>query len=301
MLSFDLIDLRLFLHVVEAASITRGAARAHLALPSASARVRGLETALGTPLLERQPRGVRPTPAGRALAHHARLVLRQVDQLQGELGEYARGLKGHVRLLANTAAVAEFLPDALAPFLAAHPALDIDLDERMSDDIVPAVADGLTDLGIVSDAVDLGRLESRPFRDDRLALVLPRAHPLAARRRLAFADIAGQPLVGLSPGSALHDYLGRHAARAGHALQVRVRLRTFDAICGMVARGVGLAIVPDTAARRCRATMPLRIVRLTDAWATRRLLLCARRFDDLPLPARQLADHLTGTPSAARG
>ena len=129
---FDLVDLRLFLHVAEAGSITAGAARSGLALASASARVRGMEEQAGVPLLERGRRGVEPTPAGRTLLHHARLVTGQMERMRGELGEYARGLKGHVRLLANTAAAAEYLPEILAAFLAANPSVDVDLDERPS-------------------------------------------------------------------------------------------------------------------------------------------------------------------------
>ncbi|HEY0526962.1 MAG TPA: LysR substrate-binding domain-containing protein [Stellaceae bacterium] len=295
---FDLTDLRLFLHVAEAASITHGADRAGLALASASARIRGMEEALGVALLERGRRGVRPTPAGRALLRHARLVLRQVEHMRGELGEYARGLRGRVRLLSNTAALSEFLPEALAAWLAAHPNVDIDLEERLSDEIVPAVAEGLADAGIVADAVDLAGLEIFPFRIDQLVLVTPRDHPLVSERRsIAFAEILDREFVGLAPGSALQDYLGRHAARAGHPLKLRVRLGGFDAICRLVEQGVGLGIVPEAAARRCRRSMAIRAVPLSDPWARRQLTICVRRLDDLPPHARQLIEHLRSAPA----
>lgn len=126
---FDLTDLRLFLHTAESGSITAGAERAHLTLASASARIRGMEAALGVPLLTRNRRGVETTAAGRTLVHHARVVLQQMERMRGELGEYARGLKGHVRLLSNTAAMTEFLPETLSAFLAQHPEVDIDLEE----------------------------------------------------------------------------------------------------------------------------------------------------------------------------
>src|SRR3546814_3555933 len=151
---FDLTDLRLFLHVAEAGSITHGADRANMALASASARIRGMEEALGVPLLERGRRGAKPTPAGQALLHHARVVLQQMERMRGELGDYARGLKGHVRLLCNTAALTEFLPEALAGYLAAYPNVDVDLEERLSYEIVQAVAEGLADIGIVADSAD---------------------------------------------------------------------------------------------------------------------------------------------------
>lgn len=296
---FDLTDLRLFLHVAEAASITHGAGRANLALASASARVRGMEEALGVALLERGRRGVRPTPAGQALIHHARVVLQQLERMRGELGEHARGLKGHVRLLCNTAALTEFLPEALATYLTAHPNIDIDLEERLSYEIVQAVAEGLAEIGIVADAVDLAGLETFPFRLDRLVLVVPRGHRLAARRRLAFREVVDYEFVGLSPGSALQEYLGQHAAHAGHPLRLRVRLRGFEAVCRMVERGVGLGVVPETAARRCRRSMAIRAVRLTDPWALRNLTICVRRFDALPVHARRLVEHLKSGSHAA--
>jgi len=294
---FDLTDLRLFRDVAEAESITGGAARANMALASASARIRGMEEEAGTALLQRGRRGVTPTPAGQAVLHHARLVLQQMQRMRGELGDYAQGLKGHVRILGNTAALTEFLPEPLAEWLAAHPRIDIDLEERPSHAIVEAVAAGLADFGIVADAADgggvsQGGLETLPFRIDRLVLAVPRGHPLAQRRRIAFAEVLGEDFVGLGPGSALQEHLGRHAARAGRALKLRVRLGGFDAVCRMVEQGVGLAVVPETAARRCRRSMAIRAVPLSDPWALRHLAICVRRLDALPAHARRLVEHL---------
>lgn len=291
-MSFDLTDLRLFFLVVEAGSITRGAAQAHMALASASARLRGMEKAIGAPLLERGRRGVAPTPAGDALAHHARIVLAQVAQMRGELADYAKGLRGQIRLLANTAAMTEFLPRTLAAYLAAHPNVDVDLQERLSVEIVKAVAGGFAEIGIVSDAVDSGVLQILPFAVDRLVLVVPRNDSLAARR-IAFAEVVGRDFVGLSAGSPLQDYLGDHAIRAGRPLSLRVRMRTFEALCHMVAQGVGYAVAPESAVNKLRRAMAIRTIRLTDKWATRRLLLCVRDREALPLPARRLVEHLT--------
>ena len=148
---FDLVDLRLFLFVVEAASITHGAERAGMALASASERIREMEQSLGAPLLERHRRGVRATAAGSALAHHAQLVVQQLERMRGELSEYADGFRARVRLLANTTATAEFLPATLATFLTQHPLIDIELEERSSRDIVRAVAGNLAEIGVVGD------------------------------------------------------------------------------------------------------------------------------------------------------
>jgi DNA-binding transcriptional LysR family regulator len=291
-MSFDLTDLRLFLNIVEAASITHGAAASHMALASASERIRDIEDRLGTRLLERERRGVTPTPAGQAFAHHARLMLLQLERMHGELAQYARGLKGHVRLLANTAALVEFLPEALASFLAAHANIDIDLEERPSHQIVRAVADGSADAGIVADFADAGALETCPIGVDRLVLVTPSDHPLGAGRRIAFRDVLDRQFVGLGAGSALQQHLADRAARIGRPLQLRVRVNGFEAICRMVEAGVGCGIVSESAARRHRRTMAIRTVPLADAWAQRTLLLCTRRDDELPAHARQLVAHL---------
>lgn len=297
---FDLTDLRLFVAVAEAGSLTHGAVRTNMALASASERVRDMERTLGVPLLVRGRRGVAPTPAGQALIHHARVVLQQLERMRGELADHGRGLRGHVRLLCNTAALTEFLPEALAGYLAQYPNIDVDLEERPSHEIVAAVAEGLADVGIVADTVDLAGLEIYPFRVDRLVLAVPRGDVLARRRRIAFREAVLRDFVGLSPGSALQDLLDRQAARAGRPLKLRVRLRGFEAICRMVARGVGVGVVPETTARRCRRTMAIHAVDLTDPWARRNLTVCVRCFEALPHHAQRMVEHLK-PPSGGAG
>ncbi|MBJ6759340.1 LysR family transcriptional regulator [Myxococcaceae bacterium JPH2] len=297
---FDLTDLRLFLHVIDQGSITRGAERSHLALASASARIRAMEDELRVPLLERERRGIRPTEAGRALAHHARAVLQQVEHLRGDLATFASGLKGQVRLLTNTAALTELLPERLGAFLSAHPHVDVDLEERSSSEIVLAVAEGRAEVGLVADTVDLGRLQTFPLQVDRLVLVTARGHALATRRSARFEDILEEPLIGLEEGSALQEHLGLHAARLGRRLRYRVRLRSFDAVCRMVAHGVGVGVVPESAAMRCQRSLALRKVVLEEPWAVRQLSLCVRQYDALSTNARLLVDSLRGRPPTDR-
>lgn len=288
----DPTDLRLFLAVAEAGSITAGAQQAHLALASASARVQGMEASVGTALFVRGSRGVQLTPAGRALSQHARIVLGQFERMVAELGEYARGLRGHVRLLCNTSALAEFLPQALASFMTEHPQVDVDVEEGTSLEIVRSLLAGAGEVGIVADTVDLGSLEHFPFRPDRLLLVVPQGHALARRRRVAFAQALEHDFIGFTKGVALQDYLTGHAARLGLRIKVRVRLRSFEAVCGMVERDLGVAVMPESAALRCRQSMKIACVRLSDAWAARQLTICMRSHADLPPYTRQLIEHL---------
>jgi DNA-binding transcriptional LysR family regulator len=290
---FDLTDLRLFLHVAEASSITHGATRSNMALASASERIRAREDALGAPLLERKRRGVRLTPVGSALVHHARIVSQQLEKMRGELSDYSKGLRGHVRLLANTVAIAELLPTPLASFLSAHPNIDVELEDRSSREIVQTIAQGRADIGIVTDAADLAEeLETFPVGAICLVVVAPRRHPLGQRRKTAFRDILDYDIVGLPLGSALQDYLDHHAARTGRQLKVRVRLNGFDTICRMVESGIGLAVLPETAARRSQHSMEIQIVSLTDKWALRRHSICVRDFASLSAHAKQLVECL---------
>ncbi|XAH23511.1 LysR family transcriptional regulator [Xylophilus sp. GW821-FHT01B05] len=289
---FDLTDLRLFLHVVEAGSLTAGAARSHMTLASASQRVRGMEDLLGAPLLLRSAQGVQPTEAGRTLQHHARLVLQQMERLRGELGDYGAGLHGHVRLLCNTSAMTEHLPELLSRFLAQHPRLAVDLEEQPSQDIVDALRAGLCDIGIVSDAVDTQGLQCQLFRPDPLVLVLPRGHALAGRRRIALADAAGQDFVGLAAGSPLQEHVAQHARQLGMRLRYRVRVRSFEALCRMVEQGIGVGVVPRAAALRCGRSMKIARVALSDAWAARQLLACVRPAEALPQHAQRMLAHL---------
>jgi DNA-binding transcriptional LysR family regulator len=292
---FDLTDLRLFLHVVEAGSITAGAARSGLALASASARVQGMEAQVGIALLERGRRGVEPTPAGRALLHHARLVTGQVERMRGELGEYARGLKGHVRLLANTSAASVHLPEILAAFLSANPNVDVDLGERPSPEVARGVAEGEAEVGIAAGHADLSGLEAMPFRTDRLVLVVPSGHPLAGRQQITFAEALGSEFVGLSGEVALGGHLAGHAARAGGRMRTRVRVRGLDAACRMVALGAGVAVMPEAAARQWVRDGALAVVPLDDPWAERRLAVVVRRLDALSSHAHRLVKHLAAT------
>jgi DNA-binding transcriptional LysR family regulator len=289
---FDLVDLRLFLHIADTASITHGAERAHLALASASARIRGMEETLGVDLLKRGRRGVALTPAGQCLLDHARIVTQQVESMRGDLGAFARGLSGSVHVLSNTAAFSEHLPRALASFLKANPTISVDLEERESASIAEAIAAGSADIGIANDAALPDGVRAHPFREDRLVLVIPKGDPLAARRRVRLHDVIEQPFVGLTRASALQRHLAGHAARLGKSMRLRVGVGGFDEICRMVETGVGIAIIPEAAAKRCRRNMSIAQVGLAEPWALRRLVICTRAVERLPAPAARLLQHL---------
>ena len=289
---FDLTDLSLFRHVVEAGSITRGAERGHLALAAASTRIRNMEETLGAPLLVRGRHGVALTQAGRTLLQHARIMLAQAEKLREDLGAYAGGLAGQVRVLSNTNALTEFLPETLSSFLAAHPNVSVDLEERLSDEIVGLIAEGVGDIGVVAGTVDAGRLTTYPFRTDRFVLVVARDHQLARRSKIGFAEVLEHDFVGLDRASAIQRFLADKASRAGRPLRLRVQLRSFDAVCRLVERNVAVGIVPETTVRWAAKTMAIKAVELTDPWAVRDLTICVRDVEALPPYARQLVEHM---------
>ena len=289
---FDLADLSLFRHVIEAGSITHGAQRSNLALAAASTRIRNMEATLGVALVTRGRQGVTPTQAGRTLLQHARTILRQAERLHEDLGAYGGGLAGQIRVLSNTNALTEFLPEALSSFLATHPNVSVDLEERLSDEIVGLIAEGVADLGIVAGTVDARALETYPFRRDRFVLVVAREHPLAGRGKVSFDDVLGHDFVGLDRASALQRFLASKAMRIGRPLRLRVQLRSFDAVCRLVECKVGIGIVPETTAHRVAKSMAIKVIQLTDPWAVRELTICIRSMNELPLYARQLVEHL---------
>lgn len=293
---FDPADLRLFLNVALTGSITQGAQRSHLALASASARLRAMEDHAGTQLLKRKHSGIELTAAGQVLEGHARQILGQWESLQADLSQYAQGRRGRIRMLCNTSTLVEFLPPALGPFLAAHPQVDVEIEEQPSRRIVAAIADGLADLGIAAYASASARMETRLFRRDRLVAVVAPDHPLAGQGQVQFTDILDYDFVGLRADSAIQDILAGYAAQAGRRVRFRTRLRTFAGVCELAALGVGVAVVPETAAQRATQRHPLALLALSDAWASRDLMICLRRQKTQPPLVTALVNALLHTP-----
>lgn len=219
--------------------------------------------------------------------------------MQDELHGFASGARGTIRLYANTAALTEFLPRKLAPWLAQYPRVNVDLKERTSTDIVKAISAGLGEAGVISDAVDSPGLQLLPVAADHLVLIASLEPPLAQERAVAFSEVVGEPFVGLAPGSALQDHIDQHAERAGGALAFRIRMTTFGGVCEMVSHGVGVGIVPDSMARRYRRRYPHRKVALTDDWTRRHLCLCFRDWAGLSAPVRELLIYLGASAGAS--
>jgi DNA-binding transcriptional LysR family regulator len=288
----DLVSLSLFNLVARTGSISQGAELALLAVGAASKRIADLEVAFGVPLLERHSRGVKLTLAGEALHRHVQRILGDVDQMSVDLSDHAKGLMGVVRLWANTSAITQFLPSDLADFSRQQPGIRIELHEADSHEVVLAILDGRADVGIFADRTPALGLHTLPYRRDRLVLVVPPKHPLAKRKTLAFAEAVDYDFVSLTQSTSLAQRLAFESGQIGKPLRIRIHVRSFDAMCQMVAAGLGIAVLPGVAAQPLVQALGLRKIELSDAWVDRELLLGARDLGALARPVRGLLDHL---------
>ena len=292
----DLFSLSLFSLVARSGSISKGAELANLAVGAASKRITDLEAAVGTALLERHSRGITLTVAGQALQVHAQRILSDVDQLAADLSDYATGLVGVVRLWANTSAVTQFLPADVSSFVRANPGIRIELEEEDSSEVVLAVLDGRADFGIFADRTPAFGLHQMNYREDLLVLVVPQGHPLGRRRTVRFEEAIEYDFVSLPKGTSLAKRLQAETNALGRNLKMRLQVRSFDAMCQMVAAGLGVAVLPREAIQPHLRSMNLRQIELQDAWASRRLLIGLRDASAVPRHVRLLIDHLCEAP-----
>ena len=287
----DLVSLTLFLRAVESRSLSKAAAQSHLALAAASRRIVQLEHCYGVQLLYRSSQGVEPTPAGNSLVFHARQLLLQEERLRAELSDFAKGIRGHIRIQANTSAITQFLPDDLAAFVAEYPDVKVELEESRSSAIAQALRESRTDIGIVLEGTDLQGLQSFDYRADRLVAVVPRGHSLRARKA-SFGELLKHDFVGLDSQAAMMRLLADAAAALGEPLRLRVQVSSFEAVCKLVQAGMGIGVLPEGAARDFTRLIGLRVIEIADAWARRRMLVAVRDGNSLSPVARKLLQRL---------
>lgn len=297
---FDLVTLNLVLAIAETHSITRAAEREHLALAAASKRLKDLETRLGVQLFDRRARGVEPTEAGRALVRHIRSLNASLHALESEVVEFSRGIKGHLRIAANAAAIAEALPADLAAFSREHPQIRISLEDMTSANVQQAVAEGRADVGVFAPPLTDQRLATWPYRAGELAVVLPKGHALArGRGGLRFDALLDYDMVGLHIGASVHEMMLQRALERGRTLNARLQVRGFDAIAQLVGEGLGVAVLPAVVAERFAKLFAISVRPLAEPWARRRYLLAAQAQEVLPTVVQRFVDRLAGLASAA--
>ena len=298
----DLFSLRIFLTVCEEGNLTRAAEREHIAASAISKRIQDLEALFETRLLNRNVRGVVPTEAGEMLARRARGLFGLVEQIRGDLSEYACGSVGEVTIQANGSAIASTLTRELAGFSAEHPGLRLQVHESFSPDVVRAVNQGLADLGVFARTFPVpDGLTVYPYRTDRLLAVVPAEHPLAGRPNIAFAELLDFEQVGVAEGSSLAQLLAHAAEGLQRKIRFRCTVTTNEVVRWMVAAGFGVAILPEGFVRPYEALMNIRGVPLDDPWAHRQISIAVREPYNLTKPARLLLDALRLRKGAGSG
>ena len=299
-MKLDPVSLRLFVSVMEENTIAGAAAREHIAPSAASRRLSELEAALRVELFTRSNKGVEPSAAAFALLHLARGVLNDMDGIATQMRDYTTGTRGHVRVVANISAITQFLPGELQRFLAQHPQVDVRLQEQISTAIAHSVAENAADIGILNDGIYGERLTLLPYRTDELVLVVPTGHPLARRKSVRLTDALAFDFVGMHPGSAINNQLTRAAAEAQLPLKLRIQVTGYDALCLMVAAGLGVGVMPRGSAALYSGSLAVRTVTLAEPWAQRRLVLCVRSYESLSSVSRLLVDHLRTSAGASQ-
>lgn len=294
MRDLDLTTLRLFVTVCETGNIARAGEKANIVGSAISKRLAQLEETVGTPLLMRKRHGVAPTEAGQALLEHARSMLASAARIERDMGAFAAGVRGQVRILASASALAESLADDVAAFLKdpKHRSIQVDLEERVSPDIVRGIREGVASLGVCWDAADIGNLQSRPYRSDHLTMVVPNKHPLAARKKLRFAETLDYEHVSLPVNSAVQVLIHRAAAQLGRAIRQRIVVTNFEAALRVVRAGLAISLVPREVAEIYAQAYGLKIIPLAEPWAERRFIVLYRDADSLSAAAQLLAQHL---------
>jgi DNA-binding transcriptional LysR family regulator len=291
MRNFDPISLRLFIAVCEERNIASAARREAIVPSAVSKRISQMEEATGVTLLERGRRGVAVTAAGEVLCRYARESLQLLDRMQAELGAFADGVQGHVRVFGSMSAVAQFLPEDVSLFAQRYRDVRVSLEEREIWEVVRGVEEGRADIGICWDAVDLRGLRTFPYHRDHLAVVVHPGHPLAGRRSVSFEETVDYEHVDIVARSIMQSTQRSAAAAAGKQMRYRIQVSTVDAAYRIVAAQLAVAIVPREEASAIQQTLGLKVIPLSNRWARRQFVITVR---DTPLsvPAQLLVDSL---------
>lgn len=288
----DFVTLKLFCSIVQSGSITKGASACSLALSAASRRISEFEETVGVPLLDRSVKGVTLTPAGHAVMQHALRLFQGFEQLSNELSEFSKGVKGHVRLWANMSALTEFLPTALASFLQINPNIQVEVEEQLSGDIVRALMDGIADIGVFAEGPVTSGLDTQIMGNDQLIIACSKDHPLSKKKTISFKDCLDFDFVGLNRGSSLLELTSRSAEKLGKNMRLRIQVRSYDAMCQMIAVNLGIGVLPYQACAAQIKAMELKTIELEDPWAKRNLLLAIKSNSYLSPAASLLSRHL---------
>lgn len=288
---YELTDLKVFLAIAAARSLSGGAADMHLTAPSASYRLKNLEQALGTTLFERTPKGMQLTPAGLTVKRHAEAILGNVERLSAEMQRHTDGVVGHIRVFANSSTLNGLAP-ALSRFLAAYPNVNVELEEHLSATVVKAIQDGAADIGLAAGDIDFGGLETIPYSRDELVFITPPGHPLAEHSIVPLDMALTHDLVGIGKKSSNFVFLEAMARRLGTMPRVRVHAPSFADVLACVAEGAGISLVPHSVAAASIASGQVQQVRVDVPWALREQRIVVKSLAGLLPHERAFVDQV---------
>ncbi|CAB3639460.1 HTH-type transcriptional regulator ArgP [Paraburkholderia sediminicola] len=292
----DLTSLRLFVAVCQEQNIARAAEREFIASSAVSRRIAEIEALIGLPVIQRQSRGITVTPVGETVLRYALAIIGNIEQMSADLSRFSSGAKGRVRVVANLSSIVQFLPEDVAAFGRAFPEVSIELEEENSADVLRIVDEHGADFGICNPVAGSEAFEQVPYREDRLAVLVPGGHRLAAASRVAFEELLDDSFVGLRSESALTKLLAQQAASTGRQIDVKIRVSSLDALCRMVHAGLGIAIVPEQVGLLYVNALDVRLLSLSDAWAVRHLIMIFKSRDQLSASAAALVGFLGSKP-----
>ena len=294
MRDLDLTTLRLFVTVCETGNMRRASEEANMVASAVSKRLAQLEDTVGAQLLLRKRHGVAPTPAGETLLQHARSMLMSARLIERDMAGHKAGIQGRVNVLATASVMAESLADHIARFLKApeHRNIQIDLEERISPEVVRGIREGVAALGICWDAAETGLLHTRTYTHDHLCVAVRHDHPLAAQDSVRLADTLDYEQVIMPIHSAVEVMLQREATLLGKRLMHRVIVTNFEAAMRVVRADLAIAVVPREVTPLHAQAWGLKILPLMEPWARRRFVLCHRGEDSLTPAAQLLLDAL---------
>lgn len=299
MRDLDLTSLRLFVTVCDTGNMSRAAEKANMVASAVSKRLAQLEATVGASLLTRRKHGVVPTPAGETLLEHARSMLLSASRIERDMASHAAGIKGRVNVLATASVMAESLTDEIAEFLKKpeHQNIQIDLEERISPEVVRGIREGVASIGICWDAAETGLLHTRTYRHDHLCVAVPRGHPLCELPAVRFADTLAFEHVIMPVNSAVEVMLQREASLLGQRMQHRVIVTNFEAALRVVRAGLAIALVPREVTTLYAQAYGLEVLPLQENWSRRRFILCHRGEDQLSPAAQLLLNNLSTDPT----
>ncbi|HKP91290.1 MAG TPA: LysR substrate-binding domain-containing protein [Thermoleophilaceae bacterium] len=290
----DVKRLRVLREVAAQSSFSAAAQKLGYTQSAVSQQIAALEREAGAVLIERNPRGIRLTDAGEALVRHADKILARLAEAEAELEAIAGLRGGRLRVATFPTAGATLVPRAIREFNQRHPEVELSLTEAEPNESLPLLKAGELDLVLVddSDVQDDVDVELIPLLDDPMHLALPADHPLAARERVRLADVADEPWIHPTVSCPCLGHVQTACKTAGFEPRVAYESDDFQVVQGLVAAGVGVALIPALALISERPDV---VIRPLGPRAPFRKILAAALADGYRSPAVTEMIEILGT------